>query len=239
MNSPGEDERPKNSSSTSGVDLDVDLTDVDYVRSVIDELPLKRAIEFRPTRLNRVRVTFVSRRWDWFRSGQAAEELGWRLRDAGLPVSGGFTSRSDYWSVQAGLDDTVARSQSASPKSEPLAADIADLRSNYLFIIETACAFTNFTPEDREHFRHGLNHHRAHTVGQSNLGRTQVTVFLSSADSIDTAAGIGAKATTGIRDEWPIVGIRVCRSTDWFTELAINPDGRLEPEIRQAYDYLT
>lgn len=32
--------------------------------------------------------------------------------------------------------------------------------------------------------------------------------------------------------------IRVCRSADWYTELAFNPDGRLEFEIEHAYDIL-
>lgn len=185
-----------------------------------------------------MRLTFLTRRWDWFRSGEAAQKLAWHLRDAGLPISGGFTSRSDYWSVQAGLDGLAARSEPASPISDSLATDAAAARNVQLFIIETECAFTNLMVEDRERLRHSLYHHPAHTVGQSNLGRTQVTIFSSSADSIGIAVGIGAKAATCVRDEWPIVSIRVCRSADWYTELAFNPDGRLEPEIEHAYDIL-
>jgi|GEM_PF-3704882 len=222
--------------STSGIDLGVDWSDVDTLKGQIEDLDFQRVLAFRPTRLNRVRLMFTSRRWHWFASGRTLLDLAARLERTGLPVNGGFTCRSDYWRTQAALDSAAAAAPPSAVKNYA-ANEIANRARDYVFVIETEAAYTNLDVAGRERLRHSLLHHPNHTVGQSNLGRTQIVISPDGATARHAATMIGAKAASCIRHELAITSIRVCRAADWYTELARNPDGRVEPEIEQALKF--
>ncbi|PXW31248.1 UNVERIFIED_CONTAM: hypothetical protein DES50_10514 [Williamsia faeni] len=241
---PGSDRPPREPGATVGVDLDHTWTDLEEIEDEVRSASDRRSLTFHRSRLGKIRVTFAMRQWDWSTPGRKAEEFARRLADAGLPVAGGFISRTDFWQVQAAVD---SRYQSGSSRPDPEFPDrfemIAGLANglNTVTVIELLDSPGCISESDWDAMQNDLRHHRPNSFGQSALGRGQIVLYDQdhAPEEALTSAGASAKGVSIIVSTWPIASVRVCRTWDWFEELAHNPDGSARAMIAETLETIT
>ena len=103
--------------------------------------------------------------WEWMKPGTEAEDLARRLAEAGLPVVGGFISRSDFWHAQAALDQHERTAERAKDDYPVKAANSAEMLVRLtgpldtVTVIELLDSPGTFSEAEREVMQRGLFHH--------------------------------------------------------------------------------
>lgn len=228
------------------MDIDYPWEHLEKYENEIRKASGKRSLTFYPTRLGGIRATFATRPWGWMKPGMKAEELARTLADAGFPVAGGFISRTDFWHAQAAIDHRMYAPPAiddhpAGPISS--AAMLARLVNplHTVTVIELLDSPGTLSESDREEMQRGLFHHHPNALGRSELGRGQIVLNYRGHHDGEplVSAGESIKAVSVLANRWPIVSVRVCSSSVWFSERALDAeDGSTNTDIAGTFQLM-